>query len=474
MSDERERQPKTRRAAAAAAAAASAASGSGSVKGSHYLRTQQQQQHQHQSKPIKTEIFPGLNDVTDAFEALPLDIIRYFTLLKEIDAKCVSVVPLLNSKIKSFKALENTPALKEKRTVQIREISKLIKDLLPCLEEKMHVASIAADKVVTYTDRINDDFELIFKTEIPDTVKFGPLNHPAIINDAKIPDNKSAQSQRSESRKEALAAKKAAHGEGTPEAGANGYKKESTPGGASSVETNNTNTHSTFPSLTVPGGNGAGSTANTTPTTTTATTTTTKKRKTASSGSTNSNATTTATAGGDALDMSRPSTPSSTAPKRRTTKKKQQLVSTTSSANVTGGSGGPNSAVSAAVSVVSSSVTGGIAVIATHPGASGVAGSNSNTNSNTNAASGSVHNNQTLENVAGGGGGGGVGEKRVNNDEPVYCYCSQVSYGEMVGCDGADCKREWFHLPCTGLATLPKGKWYCDDCNAKLKKARRV
>ena len=38
--------------------------------------------------------------------------------------------------------------------------------------------------------------------------------------------------------------------------------------------------------------------------------------------------------------------------------------------------------------------------------------------------------------------------------EPLYCYCNQVAYGEMVGCDGADCELEWFHLPCIGLETL--------------------
>ena len=26
--------------------------------------------------------------------------------------------------------------------------------------------------------------------------------------------------------------------------------------------------------------------------------------------------------------------------------------------------------------------------------------------------------------------------KKKNSDEPLYCYCQQVSYGEMVACDG--------------------------------------
>ncbi len=28
-------------------------------------------------------------------------------------------------------------------------------------------------------------------------------------------------------------------------------------------------------------------------------------------------------------------------------------------------------------------------------------------------------------------------------DETKYCYCDRVSFGEMVGCDGPDCAREW-------------------------------
>lgn len=46
----------------------------------------------------------------------------------------------------------------------------------------------------------------------------------------------------------------------------------------------------------------------------------------------------------------------------------------------------------------------------------------------------------------------------VEEDEPVYCYCQQVSYGEMVACDGDSCPREWFHLDCVGLQQAPRGK----------------
>lgn len=74
----------------------------------------------------------------------------------------------------------------------------------------------------------------------------------------------------------------------------------------------------------------------------------------------------------------------------------------------------------------------------------------------------------------------------VDPNEPTYCLCHQVSYGEMIGCDNPDvsvrlcgcfgsaaislvfilvpclilqCPIEWFHFACVDLATKPKGKW---------------
>ncbi|XP_019413867.1 PREDICTED: PHD finger protein ING1 isoform X2 [Lupinus angustifolius] len=54
----------------------------------------------------------------------------------------------------------------------------------------------------------------------------------------------------------------------------------------------------------------------------------------------------------------------------------------------------------------------------------------------------------------------------VDPNEPTYCLCNQVSYGEMVACDNNDCKIEWFHFGCVGLKEKPKGKWFCPNCAA--------
>ncbi len=46
-------------------------------------------------------------------------------------------------------------------------------------------------------------------------------------------------------------------------------------------------------------------------------------------------------------------------------------------------------------------------------------------------------------------------EDEEHGEEPRYCYCNDVSFGEMVGCDGRQCLKEWFHLSCVGLAKAP-------------------
>ncbi|XP_078493774.1 inhibitor of growth protein 1 [Ciona intestinalis] len=62
----------------------------------------------------------------------------------------------------------------------------------------------------------------------------------------------------------------------------------------------------------------------------------------------------------------------------------------------------------------------------------------------------------------------------IDPDEPTYCVCDQVSFGQMIGCDNKKCPIEWFHFSCVGLTLKPKGRWYCPDClrDMKCKKKR--
>lgn len=68
------------------------------------------------------------------------------------------------------------------------------------------------------------------------------------------------------------------------------------------------------------------------------------------------------------------------------------------------------------------------------------------------------------------GPGADVLDMPVDPNEPTYCLCHQVSYGEMIGCDNPECPIEWFHFACVGLTTKPKGKWFCPKCIQDRKK----
>ncbi|KAF2743011.1 hypothetical protein M011DRAFT_497160 [Sporormia fimetaria CBS 119925] len=62
-------------------------------------------------------------------------------------------------------------------------------------------------------------------------------------------------------------------------------------------------------------------------------------------------------------------------------------------------------------------------------------------------------------------------EVDIDPNEPRYCICDDVSYGEMIQCDN-HCEKEWFHFECVGLTSdgVPtrRKKWYCPDCRKLL------
>lgn len=52
----------------------------------------------------------------------------------------------------------------------------------------------------------------------------------------------------------------------------------------------------------------------------------------------------------------------------------------------------------------------------------------------------------------------------LDENEPTYCVCDEISYGEMICCDNDLCPIEWFHFSCVSLLSKPKGKWFCPRC----------
>ncbi|CCK71977.1 Pho23p KNAG_0I01920 [Huiozyma naganishii CBS 8797] len=301
-------------------------------------------------------LYPGLNDLADVLEEYPVEVSKYLTLLHEIDAKCVHSMPALIDQIDKFLDGDGqSPAGGDPGSHHAGPlgINALFEELMPSLEEKMHVSSIMVEALGKLSRRLELAYEVALQNEeVPAQLRLGAGNHPAMHLHhelmSKVELNrpgKSTQALRSESRREAMAA-----------------NKKATPAGAAAA----------------PGDY----------------------------------------AEVDSMARHDPPVDDTGAPKR---KRKRVGLTTVAPAEAT--------AVTPAVA------TAVVTTAATHVPTK-------------------VYRNS-------------AGERTNEYGEPVYCYCNQVAYGEMVGCDGEHCELEWFHLPCIGLETLPRGKWYCEECSAK-------
>lgn len=58
----------------------------------------------------------------------------------------------------------------------------------------------------------------------------------------------------------------------------------------------------------------------------------------------------------------------------------------------------------------------------------------------------------------------------VDPNEPVYCLCRQVAYGDMIACDNEECAIEWFHYSCVNLSKKPRSMWLCPDCSRRKRR----
>ena len=58
-------------------------------------------------------------------------------------------------------------------------------------------------------------------------------------------------------------------------------------------------------------------------------------------------------------------------------------------------------------------------------------------------------------------------DQPVDPNEPTYCTCKRVSFGDMIACESEGCPVEWFHFECVGLSPGfdPKDPWLCPTCS---------
>uniref|UniRef100_A0A0D3FP24 Inhibitor of growth protein N-terminal histone-binding domain-containing protein n=1 Tax=Oryza barthii TaxID=65489 RepID=A0A0D3FP24_9ORYZ len=53
-------------------------------------------------------------------------------------------------------------------------------------------------------------------------------------------------------------------------------------------------------------------------------------------------------------------------------------------------------------------------------------------------------------------------DQTIDPNEPTYCICHQISYGDMIACDNDNCEGgEWFHYTCVGLTPETRFKGKC-------------
>lgn len=55
--------------------------------------------------------------------------------------------------------------------------------------------------------------------------------------------------------------------------------------------------------------------------------------------------------------------------------------------------------------------------------------------------------------------------KNISKVLEQWCICRKEDDGrKMIECDSRKCAVQWFHLQCMGIKKVPKGKWYCPNC----------
>lgn len=175
------------------------------------------------SPSAETDSFPALVAFTDALEALPAEIVRNFTLLREVDAKAYHPEDQLRGFINRARELpagnpgaydaaieflqkqeelgrvrdecfrlgeplpqecefivENVHEVAgqypETRRSRLQQVRMKVADLLPTMDEKIHVISTTCETLQKHLERLEDSFRGI-QQEIPELHRLGNLEH---------------------------------------------------------------------------------------------------------------------------------------------------------------------------------------------------------------------------------------------------------------------------------------------------------
>ena len=175
-----------------------------------------------QQQSLNQRFYPALASFTDSIDALPAEIIRNFTLLREVDAKACHPEEQLRRYISVVRSLpppndpsEPDPALEflrrqeelkrrreealmngenppletdiensgdtveqypETRRSRLQQIRMVLQDLLPMLDEKIHVITGTAETLNKHNLRVDQAYAYV-QSEIPEIYRTGNPEH---------------------------------------------------------------------------------------------------------------------------------------------------------------------------------------------------------------------------------------------------------------------------------------------------------
>ncbi|XBW38643.1 hypothetical protein QEN19_004231 [Hanseniaspora menglaensis] len=386
---------------------------------------------------------PGLNEIMDVFEEIPQTFSKYLTLWKEIDCKCNQTSPKLKqyvhnllsnldsednkimsieeyySKLKTLGEKEGEEFSEKflKKVVEcnndLNNVNFALEELMPSIEENLHVSTIALDQISQSVQRLELAYETCLKNgEIPKALRLGKNNHPAMhlhyelmekaskdtmnaliqtYGNPIIPLNevlRTGQTETNQNKTSSSNGLQFTHAE--TEIGVSGLSNTR----AAAQREQQVRMAAMQKQLEAMGHVGALD----------------KKKKT--------NTSTPPTVSGKKRGriVSEPPAESSEKPKAKKTKKRVNLTTS-----------------------LVGTASGNVDEIKTNGSSEG----------------------ESVEPLA-------KKKRTASHNEETYCICEQIAYGEMIACDNKNCPYEWFHLQCVGLTKLPSNnKWYCPHCKKK-------
>ena len=154
--------------------------------------------------------FPGITRFTDAITALPREMIRHSTMLKEVDAKIHGPEVALNELLATIPPIDvsqNDPADRARRGHFFAARIKM-NEMLGSLDEKNHVLSTANETIEKLLARCESAWPLV-EQEISEEARWGRLDHWA-YTDRSVEKKPTANPERSTRRADLASANAAA------------------------------------------------------------------------------------------------------------------------------------------------------------------------------------------------------------------------------------------------------------------------